>query len=86
MKSTRIALLTCVAVVAPLIAQTPPMRDGLWEVTTLMEMPGMKMPEMKSNQCVTKEQLKDLASTLANPNKDQTCKTTDYKVDGNKVT
>src|SRR5215510_9781911 len=87
MTSTRIAVLAaCVAVAAPLIAQTSPMRDGMWEITTQMDMPGMKMPEMKLNQCVTKEQLKDLASTLPNSNSDKTCKMSDYKVDGNKVT
>lgn len=87
MTSTRLAVLAaCVAVAAPLIAQTSPMREGLWEITTQMDMPGMKMPEMKLNQCVTKEQLKDVAGTLPNSNKDQTCKTTDYMVDGNKIT
>ena len=87
MTSTRIVVLAaCVAVAAPLIAQTSPMRDGMWEITTQMDMPGMKMPEMKLNQCVTKEQLKDLTSTLPNSTKDQTCKISDYKVEGNKVT
>jgi uncharacterized protein DUF3617 len=86
MKSTRIAVLACMTIGIPLIAQTSPMRAGLWEITAQMDMPGMKMPEMKLNQCVTPEQLKDLASTLPNSTKDQTCKASDYKVDGNKVT
>ena len=52
-------------------------------------MPGMpmKMPAMKSTQCITKEQAADPnASVPQNPHdKNNTCKVTDYKVAGNKV-
>ena len=68
------------------IAQSP-VRPGRWEVTMQMEMPGSpaKMPEMKSTQCVTPEQVKDPANSLpSGPGKD--CKVSDYKQSGNTVT
>jgi hypothetical protein len=84
-----VVLACCAIAVAAVVAQSP-MRAGLWEVTTEMQMPGMKMPEMKANQCVTPEQLKDPASALPKPSTDQAgkdaCKTSDYKASGNTVT
>jgi hypothetical protein len=67
------------------------MREGRWEVVAQMEMPGMpmKMPEMKTARCVTKEELKDPSSTLpsAGPNaNDKSCKVTDQKIDNNRIT
>ena len=64
-------------------------RDGRWEVTTEMEMPGMpmKMPAMTTIQCITKEQAEDPQRSVPQgrgaPNN---CKVLDYKVTGNKVT
>jgi hypothetical protein len=50
----------------------------------------MAMPETKTTQCVTREQLKNPGSTLPtgpSPNQnDRACKATDQTVDGNKVT
>jgi hypothetical protein len=68
-------------------AQTP-MREGRWEVIAQMQMPGLPsaMPEMKSVQCVTPEQLKDPAKSLPSGPGSGNCKMTDYKVDGGKVT
>lgn len=88
MKPTRLAALTLVALaVAPLFAQTP-MRPGRWEINAQMEIPGspMKMPPSVTTQCITAEQLKDPAGSLASGPPGQACKATDYKVDGNKVT
>jgi hypothetical protein len=77
--------------VAPLVAQAP-VRDGRWEVTTTMEMPDMpmKMPPMKSEQCITKEMAADPTQSVpkgqgpGGPGGD--CKVSDYKMAGNKVT
>ena len=33
----------------------PNLQEGLWEITSKMEMMGMNMPAMKHNQCITRE-------------------------------
>lgn len=88
MTSSRIALVACALLVTPLLAQNAqnPMREGEWEVTVQMEMPGLptKMPEIRTTQCITSEQLKDPASAIpTTPGSD--CKVTDQKIEGNKV-
>jgi hypothetical protein len=84
------ALVVCGVAFSWTVSAQGPMRDGLWEVTMTMDMPNMpmKMPPMKSNQCVTKEQLKDPAQTLPNgsqPGQPNDCKVSDYEIDGNKA-
>jgi uncharacterized protein DUF3617 len=79
----------CVVAASWTIVAQEPRRDGRWDITAEMEMPGMpmKMPPMKSVQCITKEQADD--PNLAIPkdqNKNSACKVSDYKVAGNKVT
>jgi len=61
-------------------------RDGLWEVTTSMEMPGMpaKMKPTSMKHCYSKEDVKDQKKVVAGKNKD--CSVSDYAVSGNKVT
>ena len=82
-------ILFVLALSSPAFAQGPA-RDGRWEIVTEMDMPGMpmKMPAMKSTQCITKEQAADpSASVPQNPNdKNNSCKVSDHKVAGNKVT
>lgn len=60
-------------------------REGLWEVTTTMEMPGMpvKMKPTSMKQCYTKDDVKDQKNVVAGKNKD--CVVTDMKTSGNKV-
>ena len=74
------AILVALAVVV--YAQAPPMRAGQWENTVQMQMPGMQMPDMKSSQCITPEQLqKDPATGLPSGlNAPGACKVSDYKV------
>jgi hypothetical protein len=70
-----------------LYAQNP-MRAGQWETVVQMQMPGMQMPEMKSMQCVTAEQLqRDPTTGLPSgmQNGQNACKVSDYKVVGNTV-
>ncbi len=105
MKLAYAAVLAIVAAgSASLVAQSNtslsgPRRDGRWEVTTEMQMPGMpnmpnmpgmSMPPMKSTQCITKEDAADPSKAL--PSAPQRggapsdCKMTDQKIVGNKVT
>ena len=75
------------------VAAQSPIRPGRWEVVMQMDMPNMpvKMPEMKTTQCVTPEQAKDPASALpsapqAGRGGKSDCKVSDYNVSGQTVT
>lgn len=81
-------VLAFAAICSDAAAQNP-MRPGNWEVTMQMDMPGMpvKMPPMKTTQCVTQQQIDSPNRGLPsgpqkNPND---CKITDYKASGNTV-
>jgi hypothetical protein len=73
------------------LAQGPgPRRDGNWQVTMEMDMPGMpqKMPPMTLTQCLTKADADD-PTKLAPQGRGaapSNCKVSDYKTEGNKVT
>lgn len=87
MKSLIASAFLVVAAAAVVYAQNP-MRAGQWEVAMQMQMPGMTMPEMKTTQCVTPEQLqKDPASGLPRGTQDRSnaCTVSDYKQTGNTV-
>ena len=81
---------TCLVAASWVVSAQGPRRDGRWEVSTEMEMPGMpmKMPPMKSLQCITKEQATDPGQSVPREAQDKNsdCKVSDYKVAGNKVT
>jgi len=61
------------------------MRDGMWELTTAMEMPGMpmKMPPQVVKHCYSKADVKDQKKVVA---RDKDCVVTEFKQAGNKVT
>ena len=61
------------------------MREGYWEITTTMEMPGMpmEMPPTKINHCYTKADVKDQKKIIT---ADNNCTVTDLKQAGNKIT
>jgi len=63
------------------------LHEGLWEITTKMEMQGMpmQMPARKHTQCLTK---KNMLKTMVPKEQDQEeeCKITDTKISGNTVT
>lgn len=61
----------------------PNMQEGMWEITSTMEMPGMpaSIPPMKHTQCITK---KDMIPQSGD--KEQDCKITQTSVSGNTVT
>lgn len=60
------------------------MKDGLWEITTKMEMKGMpaNIPPTVTKQCMTKKESVPQQDKDKNPN----CKMVDQKVSGNSVT
>ncbi|MBI5441876.1 MAG: DUF3617 family protein [Deltaproteobacteria bacterium] len=66
-------------------AAAPNMQEGLWEITSSIDMPGMpmKMPSTTMKHCYTKEDVRE-SRTL--PEGDKNCKMTDLKQTGNKVT
>ncbi|HKY20484.1 MAG TPA: DUF3617 family protein [Vicinamibacterales bacterium] len=66
------------------LAQMPsPMREGNWEITMKMSMPGMKMdmPPMKQTQCITAAMAKDVESAMPK-GAGSDCKFSDHKVTG----
>ncbi len=72
-------------------AASPKMQDGLWEITTSMEMKGMKMPfpmkPVTQTQCISKKDVQDPEKTVPQASKEnKDCKMKDYKVSGNHVT
>jgi hypothetical protein len=71
-------------------AAGPNMKEGQWEITTKMEMPGMPagMKPQVMQHCVTRKDLDDPRKTTpggADP-KDKRCEMTDYKLQGNTAT
>lgn len=76
----------------PVLAQNGPRRDGNWEVTMEMSMPGMPagmaMPPMKMTQCITPQEAQD-PQTLVPRQPQQSdmgnCSVSDYKAEGSKV-
>ncbi len=59
-------------------------REGMWEITSKMEMPGMPMamPPTTVRHCYTKEDVKDQKKVI---NRDKDCTVTDLKSSGSKV-
>ena len=69
---------------APAHAQSPNMKEGLWEMVTKMEMAGMpSMPPQTMQRCVTKADLADPTKTTPGAQGDKQCKISDYKLSGN---
>ena len=83
MRKAIIAIVAALAIPAASHAADT-MREGLWELTTTMDIPGMpmKMAPTKVKHCYTKEEVKDTKSTIS---RDKNCKVTDMKQSGNKV-
>ena len=89
MKAARLAVgtLLVLAGAQTVFAQMQlPLREGNWEVTVQVEMPGMpmKMPDVKDTRCVTREMLKDPAAAVPNasPGSNNDCKVSDYQTTG----
>ena len=71
------------------LAQAPRI-DGRWEVKSEVSMPGMSMPPTTSTQCITKEEAADPQKQVPSQGRggaaNDSCKVSDYKIVGNKVT
>ncbi len=75
-------LTLCLSVSTLFAGSVPDIKEGKYEITTKMEMPGMPvaMPPQKHTQCITK---KDLIPQKTEETKD--CVITDQKTSGNTV-
>lgn len=84
MKKVAIAVLSALTLPATCFAADI-MRDGFWELSTTVEIPGMpfQVPPTRTQHCYTKEEVKDTSKTL---NTDPNCKVTDMKRSGNRIT
>ncbi len=84
MKKSCLVLVVAMLSVPAMLFAADPITEGLWEITTQTEMPGMPMaiPPNTIKQCYTKEDVKDQKKVIA---RDKNCTLTDYKVSGNKV-
>ncbi|OPY02324.1 MAG: hypothetical protein A4E60_01119 [Syntrophorhabdus sp. PtaB.Bin047] len=86
----KVSILATLAIILALVwcgsaeAAEPNMKDGLWEITTKVEMKGMpaNIPPTVTKQCLTKKESVPGQGKEKNPN----CKITDQKVTGNTVT
>ena len=63
------------------------LHEGLWEITSKMEIPGMpmQMPARKHTQCLTKENMLN-SMVPQKQDQDHECKITDTEISGNTVT
>jgi len=70
-------------------AAAPTMREGMWEITVKMDMPGMPAgaPPQTTQQCLSQKDF-DNPQKMApgNDPKSSRCETTDYKLQGNTAT
>ena len=83
MKKKVVAFLS--ALIIPTVASAAtPMRDGYWEMTTTMEMPGMpaQIPPTQMRHCFTGEDVRDYKKAITAA---EGCTITDLKESGNKI-
>ena len=79
-------VLLCLAIFSFLVisatASAQNMKEGKWEITTKVEMPGMpaNIPAQKSVQCMTKKD-----SVPSQPEKNKDCKITSMKTSGDTI-
>ena len=86
MKLSRVLAVSALIVSATLTSVADgPRRDGQWNVTIDIQMPGMQMPPMKTTRCVTKEEAADPLKSLPQTHVGDECTVSDYKTEGNKV-
>ena len=80
-----VAILTLALSWAALAQSSSPMREGMWEVNSKLNIPGMEgLPPMKQQQCITPAMIKD--PQLAIPKIDNDCKISDYKLEASTAT
>jgi Protein of unknown function (DUF3617) len=88
MRTITTSLLLAIVLSGIAHAAAPNMKEGLWEITTKMEMPGMPtgMPPQVMQQCFTGKDLEDPRKTAPGGPGDSSCQMTDYKMQGNTAT
>lgn len=82
MKKTFIIFAVSLSIFFCAAAWAQQMKEGLWEITTQLEMKGLPqaMPPVSVRQCVTKKD-----PVPKSEDKSVTCQTTSKKISGNKV-
>ena len=85
-RMTVVALLSLALSWTVLGQGSAPMREGNWEVTMKMTMPGMDMPPMKQTQCIMAAMIKDPAGSIPKGPGQGDCAITNYKLSGNTAT
>ena len=90
MKNSSLVCLLPVLVLAssPIAAELPNMQEGLWEVTTKVEILGQSKgpPEYTAQRCLTKKDIEEGKGKLHQPaSRISKCEVKDYKVAGNKA-
>ncbi|MBN2401894.1 MAG: DUF3617 family protein [Spirochaetes bacterium] len=88
MKKFAITIMAVFFFMAVLFAASIKMREGKWEVTMTMNIPGMPMamPPVTHTQCITKKDLEDNKKTLPSAGKSEDCEIKNYRVKDNTVT
>lgn len=88
MRPTAIALLATSLILGTAQAAGPNMREGMWEITSKMDMPGsnVAMPQQTVKHCLTKKDVEDPKRTTPAGGDQNRCKMTDYKLQGNTAT
>lgn len=73
---------------SPAAAALPNMQEGLWEITTKVEISGLPkgLPEHTVQHCVTKKDIEEGKGNMHQPeSRNSKCEVKDYKVEGNKA-
>ena len=73
---------------SPVRAALPNMQEGLWEITTKVEISGLPkgLPEHTVQHCVTQKDLEEGKGQMHQPDsRNSKCEVKDYKVEGNKA-
>lgn len=85
MKMKHVLLAIAVVSMPALVMAAGGMRDGMWEITSKMEMPGMpmEMPATVVKHCYTKEEVKDQKKAIAS---DKDCTVSNLETSGDKAT
>src|SRR3954468_8229924 len=87
-QTVSLTLLTLALAWSALAQSSSPMREGNWETTMKMNMPGMPMdmPPMKQTQCITAAMIKDPQSAIPSGPGQGDCHVSNYKLAANTAT
>jgi hypothetical protein len=88
MRFTVTPLLAAALFAAAAHAQAPNMKEGLWEITSRMDMPGMPagMPPQTVRQCLTRKDIDNPQRMAPTGQQDNRCQVSDYRLQGNTAT